>query len=66
MNKLLNYYYKGYDITSKSRLEKMEMEYLNPYGYNFDSNEKRIVDKDFLVSHPNQNNVKNGEYMGKR
>ena len=51
---------------SKSRLEKMEMEYLNPYGYNFDSNEKRIVDRDFLVSHPNQNNVKNGEYMGKR
>lgn len=51
MNRLTNYYYKGYDITSDDRLEKLEMEYSNPYEYNFDSNLRRVVDKDFLVTH---------------
>ena len=61
-----NYYYKGYDITNNSHLEKMMMEYNNPYGYNLDSNVKRIVDYEFKATHTNQNSVKNKEYTGKR
>lgn len=52
MNKLNNYYYKGYDIESKNTLEKKQMEYNNDYGYNFYSNSKKIIDKDYEVSHP--------------
>ena len=66
MNKLNDYYYKGYDITNKNRLEKIAMELLNPYGYNLDSNERRIKNMDYEVTHTNQNNVKNGEYLEKR
>ena len=38
MNK--DYFYKGYDITNNSRLEKYMMEYQNPYGYNYESNRR--------------------------
>lgn len=61
-----NYYYKGYDITSNNHLEKIIMEYNNPYGYNLDSNAKRVVDYEYKASHTNQNDVKNKEYLGKR
>ena len=50
-----NYYYKGYDITSNSRREKKEMEFLNPYGYNFDANMRR-KNAD-LVYKTNQDNI---------
>ena len=33
-----DYYYKGYDVSNKNRLERLKMEYNNPYGYNFASN----------------------------
>ena len=61
-----NYYYKGYDVTNSSRLEKLAMELQNPYGCNFESNEKRIIDYDKRVTYTNQNFVKNREYLGKR
>ena len=61
-----NYYYKGYDVTSNNRLEKSFMEYNNPYGYNLDSNEKRVKNIEYDVTHTNQNSVKNKEYLGKR
>ncbi len=66
MSKLTNYYYKGYDINNKNRREKIEMEYLNPYGYNLESNLKRNIDYDYDATHTNQNFVKNKEYLGKR
>ena len=61
-----NYYYKGYDVTSNNRLEKLFMEYNNPYGYNLDSNERRVKNSEYDVTHTNQNSVKNKEYLGKR
>ena len=66
MSKLTNYYYKGYDINNKNRREKIEMEYLNTYGYNLESNLKRNIDYDYDATHTNQNFVKNKEYLGKR
>lgn len=53
-----DYYYKGYDIESKSRLEKFRMEYTNPYGYNLDCNERRVNNLN-SVTHSNQDLVKN-------
>lgn len=63
MYKMSNYYYKGYDIESKNRLEKIMMEYSNPYGYNYESNQKRVIDSDLNVTRTNQNMVKNKEYQ---
>ena len=62
----MNYYYKGYDVTSNNRLEKLFMEYNNLYGYNLDSNQKRAKNIEYDVTHTNQNSVKNKEYLGKR
>ena len=44
-----NYFYKGFDIDSKSRKEKKEMEYFNPYGYNLESNLKRVKENQFEI-----------------
>jgi hypothetical protein len=66
MQKDINYFYKGYDITSNDRMEKYTMEFSNPYGYNFESNSKRVVDEYKKVSRTNQNYIKNKEYFGKK
>ncbi len=66
MFKSTNYYYKSYDVTNNNRLERLAMEYSNPYGYNLESNERRVIDYDKLVTHTNQNFVKNREFSGKR
>lgn len=66
MFKSINYYYKGYDVTNNNRLERLAMEYQNPYGYNLESNSKRVVDYDKKVTRTNQNYVKNKEFSGKR
>lgn len=58
-------YYKGYDIESKSRLEKFQNEYANPYGYNFGSNVRKDIDYDKSVIFTNQNMVKNKEFNAK-
>ena len=65
MFKMSDYYYKGYDIESKSRLEKVRMEYSNPYGYNLESNQRRIIDYELSVTRTNQDMVKNKEYQSK-
>ena len=61
-----NYYYKGYDVDNNNRLERLKMEYSNPYEYNLDSNERRVKNHDKLVTYTNQNYVKNKEFSGKR
>lgn len=66
MFKSNTYYYKGFDITCKNRLEKMKMEFENPYGYNLESSARRVVNFDYDATHTNQNAVKNKELMGKR
>jgi len=63
MNK--DYFYKGYDITNNSRLEKYMMEYQNPYGYNYESNRRRIIDYDKKVTRTNQDLIKNGYFLKK-
>ncbi len=65
MFKMSDYYYKGYDIESKSRLEKVKMEYSNPYGYNLESNQRRIIDYEMNATHTNQDMVKNKGYQSK-
>ena len=66
MSKITDYYYKGYDITNKNRLEKMLMELQNPYGYNLGSNARRVVDYDLSATRTNQDYVKNKEYLEKK
>ena len=65
MQKDIEYYYKGYDITNNNRLEKYMMEYANPYGYNFDSNDRRIINYTKKVTRTNQDKVKSKEYTSK-
>lgn len=65
MYKMSDYYYKGYDIESKSRLEKMQMEYSNPYGYNLESNERRVRNNDFNAKYTNQDMIKSKSFRGK-
>ncbi len=65
MFKASDYYYKGYDVTNSSRLEKLAMELSNPYGYNLESSLRRVIDYDKKVTYTNQNNVKNKEFSGK-
>ena len=60
-----DYYYKGYDIDNKNRLEKMQMEYFNPYGYNIDSNSRRVIDYEKRCSRTNQDSIKNKDYSQK-
>lgn len=66
MSRNTDYYYKGYDITNKNRLEKMLMELQNPYGYNLGSNARRVIDYDLTATRTNQDCVKNKEFYGKR
>lgn len=66
MYKNSDYYYKGYDVTNTNRLERLKMEYSNPYGYNLESNSRRVVNYDNLATHTNQNGVKNKDFIGKR
>lgn len=66
MSRNTDYYYKGYDITNKNSMEKKLMELQNPYGYNLESNSKRVVDNDLLVTRTNQNYIKNKEFLEKR
>ena len=61
-----NYFYKGYDVSNKNRLERLAMEYNNPYGYNFGSNLRRKVDLDLKCTQINQDFVKNREFNTKK
>ena len=47
MNKRCNeYYYKTCDLGKLSSLDKKRYEYCNEFGYNFDSNSKRIINQE--------------------
>ena len=58
MFKASDYYYKGYDVTNSSRLEKLAMELSNPYGYNLESNNRRVIDYEKKAIYTNQDNKK--------
>ena len=58
MFKINDYYYKGYEIENKSRLEKLVMGYSNPYGPNLGSNSRRIIDYQKSATFTNQDNTK--------
>lgn len=58
--------YKGFNITSKSRIERMRKGVDNPYGYNLEETSKDVVNYEYKATHTNQDFVKNKEYLGKR
>lgn len=66
MQKRLDYYYKSYDIENDSAWEKKNYEYMNDYGYNFDSNKKRVIDYDKMCSRVLYSDVKKRNKEGKR
>lgn len=66
MQKRLDYYYKSYDIESNSAWEKKNFEYMNEYGYNFDSNKKRVIDYDKMCKRVLYSDVKKRNKEGKR
>lgn len=66
MQKRLDYYYKSYDIENENLWEKKNFEYLNEYGYNFDSNKKRVVDYEKNCKKVLYSDVKKRNNIGKR
>lgn len=66
MARNIDYFYKGYDITNKNKMERVLMEWQNPYGYNFDTNNRRVIDYNFLATRTNQNMIKNKEFNDKK
>ena len=54
MRRSNEYYYKSCDLEKMSSVDKKRYEYINCFGYNFDSNKKRIVDEDDkVIKHKN-------------
>lgn len=45
-----DYFYKTCDIEKMSSLDKKRYEYINEYGYNFDSSKKRIINEEMKVT----------------
>ena len=44
-----DYFYKSCDLDKMSSLEKKRYEYLNEFGYNIDSNKRRVVDSEMQI-----------------
>jgi hypothetical protein len=42
MRRNVDYFYKSYDGTPTNDLERRTMEYFNDYGYNLETNRRRI------------------------
>ena len=59
MRKHIMDYYKSYDGKYENGIEKIIREQFNEYGYNFDTNRKREIDYDALVTKTDYKNVKN-------
>ena len=55
MRKHIDYFYKCYDRLNNSTFEKINSECFNEYGYNFDSNQNRVIDPDEQVKKTNYN-----------
>ncbi len=58
MRKHIDYFYKCYDKMYLNDLEKINNETLNEYGYNFDSNKRRIINEEEQTFRTNYNNCK--------
>ncbi len=44
-----DYYYKSCDLEKMSSLDKKRYEFLNEFGYNIDSNKKRVDDYEMKI-----------------
>ncbi|MBQ6687589.1 MAG: hypothetical protein IJN03_03605 [Bacilli bacterium] len=66
MQKRLDYFYKSYDIDSDNAWERKTIGCMNEYGYNFDSNKKRIIDYEKKCSKVLYSDVKKRNIKGKR
>ncbi len=66
MRKHIDYYYKCYDRQNESNIDKIVNERFNEYGYNFDTNSKRIIQHDELSRKTDYKNVKNSLNMKER
>ncbi len=66
MQRRLDYVYKSYDIESDSAWEKRNFECMNEYGYNFDSNKRRVVDYEKKCKRVLYSDVKVRNIKGKR
>ena len=49
MRKNVDYFYKSYDGSPLSELERKEVEYFNDYGYNLESNRRRVIALDSVA-----------------
>ena len=58
MRKHIDYFYKCYDKQDREGIERTIHERFNEYGYNFDTNKRKVVDYDYLASHTNYNYCK--------
>ncbi len=61
-----DYYYKGYDVSNKNKMEKLMMEFNNPYGYNFNCNLRRNINLETKYTVVNEDFVKNKEFNNKK
>lgn len=66
MQKRLDYYYKSYDIDNNNSLEKKNFETMNEYGYNFELNNKRVIDYEKKCSRVMYSDIKRHNNKGKR
>ncbi len=66
MRKHIDYHYKCYDRQNESNIDKIVNERFNEYGYNFDTNSKRIIQYDELSRKTDYKNVKNSLNMKER
>lgn len=53
MRKHIDYFYKCYDKKSENEQDRICREYFNEYGYNFDSNKRRVIDPDGHIKKKN-------------
>jgi len=66
MQKHIDYFYKSYDIDNVNSLEKKNFEVMNEYGYNYEVNNKRVVDYEKKCSRVLYSDVKRRNNKGKR
>lgn len=55
MRRHIDYFYKCYDKTNSSEVDRICNEYFNDYGYNFDSNKRREINPDECARKTNYN-----------
>lgn len=58
MRKHIDYCYKCYDKMNENAIEQTINERFNEYGYNFDTNRKRVINYDELARKTDYKNVK--------